>query len=361
MFVTGPRGDSSQVDDQALDLVGSHYSIGRAQGQRTEQFHVPPWWPPPPPLAFALDCARQVAEIHAPLLDELRGYAEAQELPYEDLLRGVCRRSMRTRVPPPSRATARAPYPEGGCSSFAVVDAAGHTRAGRNYDFHPIQRVRQRLRVQPDVGRPSVGTRGSVPGGRYDGVNDAGLFVSLHVSLSDESPTPQPGIPFHWLPRLVLETCASTPEAIDRLTHVRHLHPFNYLLADSAGRLAVVEAHACATRVLEPGLQFAAVTNHYRHPDLARYQHGRKLAHSQARLDCLYAQRGALCAASGAEAQARVRATLADHSAGLCGHSGGHTTLWSLTADLSAGQIEYARGAPCQARYEPVEWPGIKL
>jgi hypothetical protein len=336
-------------------LRGTHYVLGQAQGRRTERFAVPAWWPAPPPLAFAADCARQIAEAHAPLLDELRGYADAQGLPYDDLLRGVCRRSMRLRAAP-SAWPAR--YPEGGCSSLAAVGVDGHVRVGRNYDFHPAQRVRQRLRLAPARGRATLGTRGSVPGGRYDGVNDAGLFVCLHVALSDEPAEARPGIPFHLLPRIVLETCAGTAEAVDLLTRVRHLHAFNYLVADARGDLAVVEAHPEAARVAARGEPAVAATNHYRHPEMRRYQRGRKLAHSERRLSHLQAQGARLQSSAGRAADGALAAAMRDHASGVCGHAGGHTTLWSLTADLTARRIAYARGAPCQASPEPVAWPG---
>jgi hypothetical protein len=341
----------SPPDYQCFDLAGPHYALGAAQGAATERFVTPAWWPAPPPLDFALDCARQIAELHPPLLDELRGYADSQALPYEDLLRGVCRRSMRLRIQR---------YPEGGCSSFAVVGADGHVRVGRNYDFHTVQRVRQRVRLRPERGRPSLGTRGSVPGGRYDGVNDAGLFICLHVALSDEPVEVRAGVPFHLLPRLVLETCTTTREAVDLLTHVRHLHPFNYLIADAGaghsagGDLAVVEAHPEAVRIAEREGGFVAASNHYRHPDLRRYQRGRKLTHSEGRLGFLYALRERLQAG----ADEPVAAALQDHPSGLCGHAGGHTTLWSLTADLTARRVAYAQGAPCETRYAKAAWPG---
>ncbi len=346
------------IDYQTFDLTGSHYDLGFAQGARTERFQIPDWWPAPPDLAFAEACAKQVAEIHASLLDELRGYADGQRLPFEDLLRGVCRRTMRVRARMPL-------YPEGGCSSFAFMDSAGHVRVGRNYDFHPVQRVRQRLRLKPDQGRPTLGMRGSVPGGRYDGVNNSGLFICLHVALSDEPEEFKPGIPFHLLPRLVLETCATAREAMDLLTHVQHLHPFNYLIADERGEMFVVEAHPRCVRVIEPeddqpernankraeneqsSKAFIAATNHFRHPEMAQFQRGRKLTHSQNRLAFLYAH----------ARQTEPGSALTDHSSHLCGHAGGHTTLWSLSADLTARTVAYAPGAPCETAYEPVPWP----
>jgi len=328
------------LDRQTFDLSGTHYDLGFAQGARTARFEAPAWWPPPPDLAFAQACASLIAEIHPSLLDELHGYADGQQLPFDDLLRGVCRRSMRLRVPPPMNT-----YPEGGCSSLAWVGDDGHVRVGRNYDFHPIQRVRQRLRLKPERGRPTLGMRGSVPGGRYDGVNDAGLFICLHVALSDEPEHPRPGIPFHLLPRLALETCATTREAVDLLTHVRHLHPFNYLIADPSGDLAVIEAHPERVCMIEAEGDFIAATNHFRHPEMMGFQRGRKLTHSWARLAHLYQH-----PTCGYE-------LLADHSVNLCGHAGGHTTLWSLTADLTACTIAYAPGAPCETAYETVIWP----
>jgi hypothetical protein len=138
---------------------------------------------------------------------------------------------------------------------------------------------------------------------------------------------------------------------VDLLTRVQHLHPFNYLLADPSGDLAVVEAHPARVRVAEASHSAVAATNHYRHADMLRLQRGRKLTHSQQRLDFLIAQRGALRRGN------TVASALTDHPSNLCGHAGGHTTLWSLTADLTERTIAYARGAPCETQFEEVSWP----
>jgi predicted choloylglycine hydrolase len=165
------------------------------------------------------------------------------------------------------------------------------------------------------------------------------------VVLAAEPDHPRPGIPFHFLPRLVLETCATTRAAVELLTHIQHLHTFNYLIADSSGDLAVVEAHPERVRVIAPDGPFIATTNHYRHPDMLDFQRGRKLDHSRARLDFLYASPSHW-------------SRLTDHSTNLCGHVGGHTTLWSLTANLTTHTVAYAFGPPCEAPYQPVLWPG---
>ena len=238
----------------------------------------------------------------------------------------------------------------GGCSSFALVGADGHVRAGRNYDFHPVQQVRQRLRLRPEQGRASVGMRGSVPGGRYDGVNDAGLFICLHVALSDEPASRAPACPFTccrawcWRPaptRARRWTCSAacatcTPSTISSPTPA-----VNWPWSRPTPK---------PVRVAQSGTDFVAATNHYRHPDLARYQHGRRLTHSQGRLAGLFAQSAELRQAGD------ITPALANHDSGVCGHAGGHTTLWSLKADLTARTISYARGAPCETTYE--RWSG---
>ncbi|MBI3760660.1 MAG: hypothetical protein HY260_02195 [Chloroflexi bacterium] len=339
-------------DYRLFDLSGNPYTIGFHLGAATAQFTVPARWPPPPDLDFALACEKIVADLCPSILGELRGYADGQGIPYHDLLRGVCRRTMRLRRQMPV-------YPEGGCSSFAVVGPGGHSLVGRNYDFHPVQRIRQRIRLSPDEGLPSVGARGSVPGGRYDGVNAKGLFICLHVVLSDSPDDPRPGVPFHLIPRIALETCATVREAVDLLLHLPHLNSFNYLLADSSGAVAVVEAHPLCVRSLDPGLTsdrrpFAAAANHFRHPDMLAFQRNRKLDHSTRRCNSLsssvsLASLSSLC---------DIPPLLADHSASVCGHRGGHTTLWSLAADLTAREIEYAPGPPCVTSFERARWPG---
>ncbi len=335
---------NTPLDNRTFDLSGSHYEIGLTIGRGSEPFTLPAWWPEPPALDFAQACAREIAAIHAPLIDELYGHADGQALPYDDLLRILCRQRLGGRPAPlvPER---------GGCTSLAWRDSDGHVLVGRNYDFYTVQRVRQRIRLQPDGAHPTVGMRGSVPCGRYDGVNAAGLFVCLHVVLSDRVANPRPGIPFHLIPRILLETCSTVNEAIDCITQMPHLHSFNYLLADRES-FAAVECHAERLRIIHPPGDVLAVGNFYQHRDMLSLQQRRTQTVSRARTAYLEAgdwQNG--------ESWDSIQAAMTDHSAAVCGHSGGHTTLWSCVADLTAQRIAYTIGAPCSEPYTPVAWP----
>ncbi len=337
----------SGIDTTVFDLSGNHYDIGLTIGRASEPFVLPGWWPEPPPLGFALACAREIGVLHPGLLDEIQGHADGQQQSYDELLRLICRQRLGRRT------AAVVTVPEhGGCTSFAWRTRDGRILVGRNYDFFTAQRIRQRIRLRPDGSRPSVGMRGSVPAGRYDGVNDAGLFVCLHVVLADEPQTARPGVPFHLIPRILLESCASVREALDLITIMPHLHSFNYLLADSTEFVAV-ECHAERLRIIRPQGGILAVGNFYRHSDMASFQRRRQQVVSRRRV--AYLESGAWLADR--EPWEAVRTALRDHDAPVCGHNGGHTTLWSVAADLAARRVSYTIGAPCCSPYADVSWP----
>ncbi len=308
-------------------------------GRSNPRFAVMPGWSAPATRGFAQDCASIAGEIHPPLLDEYRGYAEAQSVEYEDLLQGVCRTTLRRRV-------------VGGCTSFAWR-SKGRILVGRNYDFRTIQTTRLRIRLAPDAALPTLGMQGSLPGGRYDGVNSHGLFVSLHVVMADDPDRRVPGVPFHLVPRILLETCADVAAALEAITRMPHLNSFNYLLADPI-RFVAVEAHASRLRVIEPDGDCLAVTNHYRHPDMVALQGRRNTAGSKRRVE---RARSSLEAARGVEAWQDVRSILCDHTAPLCEHRPHNSTLWSVIADLGPRRVAYAPGTPCRIAHQPVDWP----
>lgn len=340
------------VDTSTFDLKGTHYEIGLKIGQGSTRFELPPWWPEPPPLAFAEACAREIASFHPTLLDEIHGHADGQQQSYPELLRLICRQRLAGRN---YTGTLGPLIPEpGGCTSFAWRGPDGHLRVGRNYDFNEVQRIRQRVRLAPNGSRPTVGMRGSVPAGRCDGVNDEGLFVCFHIVLSDSPQMVRPGIPFHLIPRILLENCATLREALDMITMIPHLHSFNYLIADPTG-CAVVECHADRLRIRYPEGDVIACGNFYRHPDMAPLQRRRQQHVSRQRV--AYLESGAWQHPDRAPLEA-VQAALRDHSMMVCGHQGGHTTLWSAAADLTTRQIGYTVGQPCCADYAAVQWPG---
>lgn len=343
------KGSDVPAPYRFLDLTGSHREIGEALGELGPRFQRPPWWPPPPDPEFATACRQQVAHWHPGLLDEYEGYAAAQGLDPIFVWQQVCRTSLRSRPFACSavawRASNRCPF------SHALDPAGGGFWVGRNYDFQPIQRIRDLVRLRPRDGLASLGMMGSVPGGRYDGVNEAGLFVSLHAVMAD-APPPHPGIPFHLIPRILLERYRSAEEAVEALLRVPHMLPLNFLVVDPQHAYAV-EAHPLAVAVREVEGDTLAVTNHYEHPEMRHWQGRRDLRFSIRRKERLERW----IAAGDGSPRERLREALSDHEAPICGHRPGFVTLWSLIADLGHRRIEYALGFPCRTPFVPFPWP----
>jgi hypothetical protein len=338
-------------DYRQFDLRGSHAMVGFELGRADPPFRMQPWWFPAPPAEFAQACADVVRELHPHLLDEFHAYADAQQLDAQSLWQLCCRVNLKARI--------QAQVSAEGCSTFVwhVPDHSGRALVGRNYDYWPMQARRQRIRFLPDCcALPTVGARGGVPCGRYDGINTHGLFVSLHVVMTD---TPahdevRPGVPFHLVARLALELCRTAREARDLLLAIPHISSLNYLIAD-AHEAFVVEADPRCVRSLDAEGPVLAATNHYRHPDMRRLQGRRVMTNSDCRLDfMLRAPQARQPVATNTPALLDfVETVMADRSAPLCGERGALTTLWSCVAELSSRQIRYAPGAPGNVPFEP--------
>jgi len=200
----------------------------------------------------------------------------------------------------------------------------------------------------------TVGARGSVPAGRYDGLNQHGLFASLHVVMTDTLRESEinPGVPFHLVVRLALELCRTAREARDLLMRIPHLSALNYLAADP-DEAFVIEADPRRVRAIAQEGDRLATTNHYRHPDMLRLQGGRASVNSTCRLTFLMRSddwTGAGDDVDGLlDAAARV---MADRSAPMCGVQGAMTTLWSCVAELTTRRVRYAAGPPCFTPYQ---------
>jgi hypothetical protein len=330
-----------EIDYRTFDLNGSHAYAGYALGCADPPFQMQPWWFPPPSERFAHSCAAVVREFHPHLLDEWDAYADGQRLDADELWRQCCRVNLKARL--------RAREYGEGCSTFVHHTPGGAALVGRNYDYWPLQVRRQRIRFTPDCcAIPTLGARGGVPCGRYDGMNAHGVFVSLHVVMTD-TPTDdevRPGVPFHLVGRIALELCHSAREARNLLLDMPHLSSLNYLIAD-ADEAWIVEADPRRVRLLERDSRdgaISAATNHYRHPDMLPLQGRRSHTHSQCRLDFLCTPRST---ADDVDALlAHAQHIMADRSVPLNGASGALTTLWSCVAELRSRRIRYAAGRP---------------
>ena len=236
-----------------------------------------------------------------------------------------------------------------GCSDLVVTGARtadGHLLVAHTNDLYAEDEegiVAIEWRVP---GGPVVFTLGSGPWISV-GWNDAGLSVTGNeVSPNDE----RVGIPRLLQVRDVL-TRRSLTEAIEASLHPARASAYNWVLAHADGTAANVEASATSAGIDEPGDDgFLAHTNHYAREDMRSFERPGDYARSCTRLE-----RARELAVGDGFTVERLREALSDHGNGehaICEHGeepkAVKTVFWCV-ADVTAGEITYGRGNPCDS------------
>ncbi len=233
----------------------------------------------------------------------------------------------------------------GHCSHFAVLpdrSASGNVICGRSYEWSLEDEFTLRtVRVDGHYGHTGFGV---FVFGRYDGINEKGLWVSM--SAGDPRPDrPLPsnrGFRFWALLRTILDRASSVDEAVEIASAFPLAFDLNLIVADRLGRAALIEKgpETQAVKRAETGVLSSA--NHYslpgprdaqpdifKHSDLrARYLE-KSLAEGKLSVD---------------DAKRILSAPMPD---GVVAHyyKDYFGTLWSACADLSTGSFEVCFGA----------------
>jgi isopenicillin-N N-acyltransferase-like protein len=236
-----------------------------------------------------------------------------------------------------------------GCSDLVVTGArtaAGHLLVAHTNDLYAEDEdgiVAIEWRVP---GEPVVFTLGSGPWISV-GWNDAGLSVTGNeVSPNDE----RVGIPRLLQVRDVL-TRRTLSEAVETALHPARASAYNWVLAHADGEAANVEASATSAGTDEPGDEGVLVhTNHYARVDMRPFERSGDYASSCTRLE----RARELADGEGFTVES-LRAALADHENApdsICRHADEpkavKTAFWCV-ADVTAGEITYGRGNPCDS------------
>lgn len=340
-----------------FELAGSYRELGRRfaerlaeRGRSLDDVSPEPLDPSDARRAFAAECVPHV-ETHAPfLLEELAGIAAATGRGLEAV-----------------RSVPLAVDAEPGCSVVAIGgerSAADGPLFGRNLDFHPsFRRFSTLYRTRPDDGLDSVGG-GFTPGGRLDGVNEAGLAIGFAGVPTDEY---EPGVSWPIAIRTVLDTCRSVSEAASTLAAMPHVRNANFLLADAGGDLAVVEAGPADVEVTRPDRDWIAVTNQFRSESMRAHQSVPREPADCPRLqtfESLLADGSGASAESDAVSLLDLQTAMGDPDAGVCWRldetgDDPRSTIWSWAMALDAGKARLARDSPVRTRYEPVAVPRV--
>lgn len=358
---------------RTLTLQGDHYAMGLQHGLQVRDLR--------PLIAHVVesrfqqivqrgpderfeDLVRRTTEVlhqvDAPLLDMIRGQAEALGFEFETLLRYnlvtylrddlfICRPAV------------------DGCTGWAATGSAaagGATILVKNRDNRPEHLLLQIVaRAVPDSGYRYLysGSAGS-PGVYCAGINEAGLaVVDSYVSSTDLGP----GLPDYSLMMHMLERFDGVPAAVDYLRSVPRLGRNNLILADAAGHLARFEIGHRAYGLQETADGVLVGTNHFVSPDMqlsfvevdpvgikgnsfSRYRRvTRALEAGWGRVDVPFAQ--------------KLMASHRGRLARLCRHAreGLEVTTISTSIFLPARRLMlFSHGLPCRAAYDELGMDG---
>ncbi len=323
------------ADYRIVRLNGQPHDLGRYQASYLRPV-PPPFkpWPWETDQYFLGSCATIVGDIAPWLVPELDSFAEHTGIAsYQGLF-------------------IRGGELAHGCSAVVWRASNGHVMAGRTYDFYVRMRTRHLLITKPTHGFAHLGMNGGLVGGRYDGVNEHGLFIALHKVMANRQDYTKPGVPYHLIPRIVLQSCTNATDAADMIERIPHLASFNYTLADPSGTMIALECYPGAPVRRREEERVLAVTNHYTDPELRQFQGKRSTEGSETRKGWLETIGGA-----GDPWDVTARA-MASHEAGVCAHREFGATLWAGVFDLTAGRVAYSFGAPCRNALQPFAFPG---
>jgi len=298
-------------------------------------------------------------EMALPILEMIRGQAEALELDFDALLRYDLVSYLRDDLL--TRRTANSASE--GCTTWAAVGSAtadGEPLLVKNRDYRPEHLPLQIfVKATPTVGyRYIYGSSAGSPGVFNSGMNEKGLAVAdTHVCSTDIGP----GLPDYSLMMHILEEHDTVPSALDYLSSVPKMGRNNLILADAGGDLAVVELGYHRLAVVEAQNDILVNTNHFVSPSLKESFVDRTLppvkGNSFHRYDLvreeLEAARGSIDVAF---AQ-RLMATHAGPLASVCRHlelSGQSATISTTIYQPARRTLRFCHGYPCESPYHTI-------
>jgi predicted choloylglycine hydrolase len=321
--------EERKADYQTFEAAGTHYAIGLETARHAgKQFGPPDGWSTEQ-RKFAEKCRVVVNDLYPEMIEEFKGYAEGLGTREDELLwhytLGVT----------------------GGCSGIALRTPGGMF-VGRNYDFFYWENRRHLICTRPDIGFAHIGMHEGLVGGRFDGLNEKGLYVSFNGAGPHPDPA-SPGMSFHLIVRYLLEKCSDAREAQEALLTLPVKEPKSYLVVDGEDAF-VAEVHPEKRAVRRMEGDVLMVTNHFKDASMVDYM--REWPNSVSRYRKLEEHAARIIRNADNEASDQLRQALRDHDAPVCGHEDGLATFWSCIADLQGRRISYSLGAPCRNEYK---------
>ncbi|NHJ14177.1 MAG: hypothetical protein EAX95_10905 [Candidatus Thorarchaeota archaeon] len=318
-----------------IRVNGTYREMGLAFGETLSSWYRK-FIPNKEHLEFAWECEHAAQRFAPDILEEIRGVSEASGTKYESLI-----------------STHLAPAFLFGCTLFAVKGEdtiSGSPLFARQMDW--IKDDIDALLVihsEPDGGRRSIGfSFGDC--GRYGGQNDEGLTIgSAYIAMYKGSA--KPGIRMNISTRWALDKFSTTNETVDYLKRIPHTEAVAFLVADSAGTIARVEASPEKTTAayLEEGIE--VVTNFFRLEGTRELDKGWNrenivYKHFNRTKDWYEKYKGNITLD-------KAKEFCSDPANGICQYSDGYEeiTIWSWVAETKPVRLQLAPGPPWETKY----------
>ncbi|WP_338752764.1 C45 family peptidase [Bacillus sp. FJAT-52991] len=280
-------------------------------------------------LAFGAACHPILAEFDPDMVKEIQGFAEGCHSTFAEVSSFLLSIGVFE--------------PAGQCSIFAAFNGK-ETIIGRNYDMlFNLKKTTEASLVCLQGKNKYIGHSDCFIG-KVDGINEHGLFVGITSVPHQEV---KYGLNFYFAVRYILENCCTVEEGINVLKRFPSSTANNYLLADSTGKMAVVEVTLQEVRVRFPENDYIHCTNHHESDHVTESWNWSKskerfdtldkqLKENVQKIDLLMAQ------AIMSETKGHVCLNLKEYQFG---------TLFSIAANLNTLEIHRAEGQPNRVKY----------
>ncbi len=327
---------------------GTYHEIGQQMGDSLRTLQVPE--ANEKTVSLAARCEAVAKERHAPILAKVEGMIEGGGLRERDFKAFFY---------------ARDAFPQMGCTNLAVLPSYtkdGSLIVARNYDwYYSAGQWREVRKISPEGALRSLSVTHHWAGSP-DGLNEEGLGVFISVLPRQEAAGP--GLQWHLVTDIMLDTCRDVEQACAFITSVPHLSAFNYLIADKHGRAVVAEALPTGVTIREPDDGFILATNHLPGREAAEEGLSERDRRRQRRsLTRYYRASEVIRQKQGQIDEEVIKSLLREHEAPIC--RGNHDpptdatefddvfgTIWSLIARLGAGELMIAWDHPCRSEYQ---------
>lgn len=160
----------------------------------------------------------------------------------------------------------------GQCSVFAYKNKDS-VIVGRNYDMpFAFKKFTESSLIAPKDKYAYI-AQSDVFIGRSDGINEKGVFIGMSFVNSELK---QPGVSFHFIVRRVLEEASNTKEAVEIIKKAKVSSSNNFLIADKAGAIAIVESSPEKSNIinLKENENFLHITNEFKSSKMKNFDIG---------------------------------------------------------------------------------------